>query len=567
MREDTAQRSACLRAHSRHHRAAQCVSRRSDPDARRLGARPRRSLRAGRASGRRTWISCETYDDYPVIDVMQLEDLGFCGRARRRISCAATASRSTARFPLNTSGGQLSVGQAGAAGGFLGLVEAMRQLTGAAARRAGRDARLGLVSGFGMINYDRGLCTGAAILAARHDRAARRPKRKNPVLRAAAADAAAGRAQPRRARPHRGGRRRALRAAGLPRLRHGAVSAARGLPDVPVAAAANGARSSGGGELIAETTVLHHSQRTLLSRARAVAARHWCGSMPGRACSRICTAIAGERRRACACARNLDKSGQAVADRAAGQGHGEHGGRSDAARDDQRSEIPQGADHRRQERGRPGAWRRRSSKRAPTSCGSASPSRGSSCRASSAAKRLPQVEIVPLDLTDAKSVRDLAGADRRQGRYPDQHRRVSPRRGIADRGTETARAEMEVNYLRPAAPRAGVRPGDARARRRGHDAGHRLGQSAVDLCAVELPAHGTFSASKAAAFALSQNLRAEMRHAGIRVVNVFPGPIDDEWNQTRAAAEARRRRRWRTRSSRRCATASRTSTRATSRRT
>ena len=34
-----------------------------------------------------------------------------------------------------------------------------------------------------------------------------------------------------------------------------------------------------------------------------------------------------------------------------------------------------------------------------------------------------------------------------------------------------------------------------------------------------------------AALALSQNLRAEMRHAGIRVVNVFPGPIDDEWNQ------------------------------------
>jgi short-subunit dehydrogenase len=46
-----------------------------------------------------------------------------------------------------------------------------------------------------------------------------------------------------------------------------------------------------------------------------------------------------------------------------------------------------------------------------------------------------------------------------------------------------------------------------------------------------LPAHGTFSASKAAEFALSQSLRAEMRHAGIRVVNVFPGPIDDEWNQ------------------------------------
>ena len=69
-------------------------------------------------------------------------------------------------FPLNTSGGQLSMGQAGAAGGHLGLVEAIRQLIGRSARRRGRRGRVfGLVSGFGMINYDRGLCSGAAILA------------------------------------------------------------------------------------------------------------------------------------------------------------------------------------------------------------------------------------------------------------------------------------------------------------------------------------------------------------------------------------------------------------------
>src|SRR5699024_4987300 len=44
-------------------------------------------------------------------------------------------------------------------------------------------------------------------------------------------------------------------------------------------------------------------------------------------------------------------------------------------------------------------------------------------------------------------------------------------------------------------------------------------------------AHGTFSASKAAAYSLSQCMRAEMQASGIRVINVFPGPIDDEWNQ------------------------------------
>ena len=48
---------------------------------------------------------------------------------------------------------------------------------------------------------------------------------------------------------------------------------------------------------------------------------------------------------------------------------------------------------------------------------------------------------------------------------------------------------------------------------------------------ANFPPHGTYSASKAAAHSLAQCLRAEMRPAGIRVVNVFPGPIDDEWNQ------------------------------------
>ena len=68
-------------------------------------------------------------------------------------------------FPHNTSGGQLSVGQAGAAGGFLGLVEAVRQLTGETLGASVPDAKIGVVSGFGMITYDRGLASGAALLA------------------------------------------------------------------------------------------------------------------------------------------------------------------------------------------------------------------------------------------------------------------------------------------------------------------------------------------------------------------------------------------------------------------
>lgn len=106
----------------------------------------------------------QTYDDYPAIVAMQLVDLGFTtaddvGRFIEEHDFTFDGS-----FPHNTSGGQLSVGQAGAAGGFLGLVEALRQVTGAAGDNAVPDAWLACVSGFGMIAYDRGLCATAAVI-------------------------------------------------------------------------------------------------------------------------------------------------------------------------------------------------------------------------------------------------------------------------------------------------------------------------------------------------------------------------------------------------------------------
>lgn len=106
----------------------------------------------------------QTYDDYPVMSLIQLEDLGFCAKGEGPAFVRQHEFTSTGSFPLNTSGGQLSVGQAGCAGGFLGLVEAIRQLSGQNLARAVPDARIALALGFGMITYDRGLCSGAAIL-------------------------------------------------------------------------------------------------------------------------------------------------------------------------------------------------------------------------------------------------------------------------------------------------------------------------------------------------------------------------------------------------------------------
>jgi acetyl-CoA acetyltransferase len=108
----------------------------------------------------------ETYDDYPVINVLQFEGLGFCDQGAGADFVRANSFEISGSFPFNTSGGQLSVGQAGAAGGHLGITEAIRQLTGAALGAQVPNARHGVVSGFGMINYDRGVCSGAIVLAA-----------------------------------------------------------------------------------------------------------------------------------------------------------------------------------------------------------------------------------------------------------------------------------------------------------------------------------------------------------------------------------------------------------------
>jgi acetyl-CoA acetyltransferase len=108
----------------------------------------------------------QSYDDYPVISMMQMEDLGLCEKGEAPRFVRRHSLTHDGSFPHNTGGGQLSCGQAGAAGGYLGLVEALRQLLRRAEGRQVARARHALVSGFGMINYDRGLCTAAAVLAA-----------------------------------------------------------------------------------------------------------------------------------------------------------------------------------------------------------------------------------------------------------------------------------------------------------------------------------------------------------------------------------------------------------------
>ena len=48
---------------------------------------------------------------------------------------------------------------------------------------------------------------------------------------------------------------------------------------------------------------------------------------------------------------------------------------------------------------------------------------------------------------------------------------------------------------------------------------------------VNHPAFATYSAALAAAHSLSQCLRTDLQEGGVKVVNVFPGPLEDEWQQ------------------------------------
>jgi len=146
--------------------------------------------------------------------------------------------------------------------------------------------------------------------------------------------------------------------------------------------------------------------------------------------------------------------------------------------------------------------------------------------------QLPQVTVVPLDVRDERSVQETASLIGAKVDIVINTAEMHRGGGIANRrGLDVAREEMDINYL-----------GLLRlAQAFGPVLRSRAADGLLHACAwVNLlsifalanhPPDGTFSASKAAALSLAQCLRAEMRGAGIRVVNIFPGPIDDEWNQ------------------------------------
>lgn len=105
----------------------------------------------------------QLYDDYPVMCFIQLEGLGICKPGTAHEFVRKTDITVRGSFPINTGGGQLSAGQAGASGGMIGLYEGVAQLRGKAGERQVR-CKTGIVAGYGMVAYGRGLCSSAVII-------------------------------------------------------------------------------------------------------------------------------------------------------------------------------------------------------------------------------------------------------------------------------------------------------------------------------------------------------------------------------------------------------------------
>ena len=148
-------------------------------------------------------------------------------------------------------------------------------------------------------------------------------------------------------------------------------------------------------------------------------------------------------------------------------------------------------------------------------------------------EQLDQIgQIVPLDVTDANSVRELAGElGGKTDILINTADHVRPGGVLSRQGLATSRDEFETGVF--GLQRLAQHFGPAMIGR-GAD-GVRSATAFVDILSVHALANwrefGAHSAAAAARHSLLQCLRGEMRAGGVRVLSVFTGPIDDDWRQ------------------------------------
>jgi acetyl-CoA acetyltransferase len=107
----------------------------------------------------------ELYDDYIIVVYLQIEDLGFCAKGDLGFF-ERTDFTINGQLPIQTGGGMINCGQPSTAGGTIHVIEAVRQLRGEAGDRQVPSAKIGLVTGLGVLPYGKNLgCCAVAVLA------------------------------------------------------------------------------------------------------------------------------------------------------------------------------------------------------------------------------------------------------------------------------------------------------------------------------------------------------------------------------------------------------------------
>lgn len=91
------------------------------------------------------------YDCFSIVPIIELEELGLAQRGQGGAFFAEGHAALGGKLPVNTHGGMLSHAHAGAVGGLMGIIEAVRQLRGEAGARQVHGAKAAVIHAEGGI--------------------------------------------------------------------------------------------------------------------------------------------------------------------------------------------------------------------------------------------------------------------------------------------------------------------------------------------------------------------------------------------------------------------------------
>ena len=135
--------------------------------------------------------------------------------------------------------------------------------------------------------------------------------------------------------------------------------------------------------------------------------------------------------------------------------------------------------------------------------------------------------ITPIKL-DVTSDEDVAAASARVGRVDIliNNAGIAVHGGVFKATFDDIQSEIDVNILGPLRVVRGFAPAMAE-----HGDGVIVNVSS-QLGKVALPANGTYCATKAALLSLTQSMRGDLSHRGVRVIAVLPGAIDTDMTRS-----------------------------------